>query len=93
MEKNEADATSDNVVKFGWVKGVLVRCLLNIWGVMLFLRLSWVVGQAGVGNYSQTKFLNMGNVLKLHLLNSARCHYHHFGVCRDDHYWTLHERH
>ncbi|XP_052826762.1 solute carrier family 12 member 2, partial [Octopus bimaculoides] len=35
--------------KFGWIKGVLVRCLLNIWGVMLFLRLSWVVGQAGIG--------------------------------------------
>nr|CAD7616907.1 unnamed protein product [Timema genevievae] len=26
-----------------------MRCLLNIWGVMLFLRLSWVIGQAGVG--------------------------------------------
>ncbi|KAI1904067.1 hypothetical protein AGOR_G00001860 [Albula goreensis] len=37
------------VVKFGWVKGVLVRCMLNIWGVMLFIRLSWVFGQAGVG--------------------------------------------
>uniref|UniRef100_A0A8C4QCR9 Solute carrier family 12 member 3 n=1 Tax=Eptatretus burgeri TaxID=7764 RepID=A0A8C4QCR9_EPTBU len=36
-------------VKFGWVRGVLVRCLLNIWGVMLFLRLSWIVGQAGIG--------------------------------------------
>uniref|UniRef100_H2XTN7 Solute carrier family 12 member 2 n=1 Tax=Ciona intestinalis TaxID=7719 RepID=H2XTN7_CIOIN len=36
-------------VKFGWIKGVLVRCMLNIWGVMLFLRLSWVVGQAGIG--------------------------------------------
>ncbi len=23
--------------------------MLNIWGVMLFLRLSWVVGQAGIG--------------------------------------------
>ncbi|XP_071545587.1 bumetanide-sensitive sodium-(potassium)-chloride cotransporter-like isoform X3 [Panulirus ornatus] len=34
--------------KFGWVQGVLVRCLLNIWGVILFLRLSWVTGQAGV---------------------------------------------
>ncbi|KAK2709719.1 hypothetical protein QYM36_013406 [Artemia franciscana] len=33
--------------KFGWIRGVLVRCLLCIWGVMLFLRLSWVVGQAG----------------------------------------------
>ncbi|XP_054715278.1 solute carrier family 12 member 2-like [Uloborus diversus] len=36
-------------VKFGWIQGVLVRCLLNIWGVMLFLRLSWVTGQAGIG--------------------------------------------
>ncbi|NXD06356.1 S12A1 protein, partial [Nothocercus nigrocapillus] len=36
-------------VKFGWVKGVLVRCMLNIWGVMLFIRLSWIVGQTGIG--------------------------------------------
>ncbi|XP_046634321.1 bumetanide-sensitive sodium-(potassium)-chloride cotransporter-like [Daphnia pulicaria] len=43
------EVVSDNLVKFGWIKGVLVRCLLNIWGVMLFLRLSWVVGQAGIG--------------------------------------------
>ncbi|XP_066602431.1 bumetanide-sensitive sodium-(potassium)-chloride cotransporter-like, partial [Prorops nasuta] len=35
--------------KFGWIQGVLMRCLLNIWGVMLFLRLSWVVAQAGIG--------------------------------------------
>ena len=24
--------------------------MMSIWGVMLFLRLSWVVGQAGIGN-------------------------------------------
>lgn len=36
-------------VKFGWMVGVLIRCLLNIWGVMLFLRLTWVVGEAGIG--------------------------------------------
>uniref|UniRef100_A0AAR2IJB0 Solute carrier family 12 member 2 n=1 Tax=Pygocentrus nattereri TaxID=42514 RepID=A0AAR2IJB0_PYGNA len=35
-------------VKFGWIKGVLVRCMLNIWGVMLFIRMSWIVGQAGI---------------------------------------------
>ncbi|KAK7068981.1 hypothetical protein SK128_015899 [Halocaridina rubra] len=34
--------------KFGWIKGVLVRCLLNIWGVILFIRLSWMTGQAGI---------------------------------------------
>ena len=27
---------------------VQIRCLLNIFGVMIFLRLSWVVGQAGI---------------------------------------------
>nr|DBA23309.1 TPA: hypothetical protein GDO54_014236 [Pyxicephalus adspersus] len=42
-------ADSTGVVKFGWIKGVLVRCMLNIWGVMLFIRLSWIVGQAGIG--------------------------------------------
>ncbi|XP_060924379.1 solute carrier family 12 member 1 [Limanda limanda] len=36
-------------VKFGWIRGVLIRCMLNIWGVMLFIRLSWVFGQAGWG--------------------------------------------
>ncbi|KAJ8392724.1 hypothetical protein AAFF_G00072080 [Aldrovandia affinis] len=41
-------ADSKGVVKFGWVKGVLVRCMLNIWGVMLFIRMSWIVGQAGI---------------------------------------------
>ncbi|XP_031711343.1 solute carrier family 12 member 2 isoform X1 [Anarrhichthys ocellatus] len=39
---------SKGVVKFGWVKGVLVRCMLNIWGVMLFIRMSWIVGQSGI---------------------------------------------
>ena len=38
----------DGSLKLGWFKGVYVKCLLNIWGVMLFLRLSWVVGQAGM---------------------------------------------
>ncbi|TMS12951.1 Solute carrier family 12 member 1 [Larimichthys crocea] len=41
--------TNKGVVKFGWIRGVLVRCMLNIWGVMLFIRLSWIFGQAGWG--------------------------------------------
>ncbi|KAL3866007.1 hypothetical protein ACJMK2_043348 [Sinanodonta woodiana] len=36
-------------LKFGWIRGVLIRCLLSIFGVMLFLRLTWIVGQAGIG--------------------------------------------
>ena len=35
-------------IKLGWIQGVLIPCLLNIRGVMLFLRLSWVVAQAGI---------------------------------------------
>ncbi|XP_060071216.1 solute carrier family 12 member 3-like [Ylistrum balloti] len=45
---SRASVTSQ-ALKFGWIQGVLVRCLLNIFGVMLFLRLTWVTGQAGIG--------------------------------------------
>ncbi|XP_067936328.1 solute carrier family 12 member 2-like [Watersipora subatra] len=55
----ERIAILPTVSKFGWIKGVLVRCLLNIWGVMLFLRLSWVVGQAGIGYGSIIILLSM----------------------------------
>ncbi|CAH0399421.1 unnamed protein product [Chilo suppressalis] len=36
-------------IKLGWIQGVLIPCLLNIWGVMLFLRIAWIVAQAGMG--------------------------------------------
>ncbi|OWF56733.1 solute carrier family 12 member 3-like [Mizuhopecten yessoensis] len=42
-------SVTSGALKFGWIQGVLVRCLLNIFGVMLFLRLTWVTGQAGIG--------------------------------------------
>lgn len=29
-----------------------VRCILNIFGVMLFLRMTWMTGQAGIGLFS-----------------------------------------
>uniref|UniRef100_A0A8C2L0X6 Solute carrier family 12 member 2 n=1 Tax=Cyprinus carpio TaxID=7962 RepID=A0A8C2L0X6_CYPCA len=45
----ELSESKGGTVKFGWVKGVLIRCMLNIWGVMLFIRMSWIVGQAGIG--------------------------------------------
>ncbi|XP_025204420.1 bumetanide-sensitive sodium-(potassium)-chloride cotransporter-like isoform X3 [Melanaphis sacchari] len=35
-------------IKLGWVKGVLIPCLLSIWGVMLFLRMPWILAQAGI---------------------------------------------
>uniref|UniRef100_A0A8B9KD36 Solute carrier family 12 member 2-like n=1 Tax=Astyanax mexicanus TaxID=7994 RepID=A0A8B9KD36_ASTMX len=43
-----APESKGGTVKFGWIKGVLIRCMLNIWGVMLFIRMSWIVGQAGI---------------------------------------------
>ncbi|KAG9273155.1 solute carrier family 12 member 3 [Astyanax mexicanus] len=35
--------------RFGWVQGVMIRCMLNIWGVILYLRLPWITAQAGIG--------------------------------------------
>ncbi|EFX79453.1 hypothetical protein DAPPUDRAFT_319556 [Daphnia pulex] len=51
VEKRADSSHQDNSNrdKFGWIEGVLIRNMMSIWGVMLFLRLSWVVGQAGIG--------------------------------------------
>ncbi|XP_063043376.1 solute carrier family 12 member 3-like [Engraulis encrasicolus] len=35
-------------VRFGWFMGVTIRVMLNIWGVILFLRLTWITSQAGI---------------------------------------------
>ncbi|XP_014255942.1 bumetanide-sensitive sodium-(potassium)-chloride cotransporter [Cimex lectularius] len=48
-KKKEIKIGEGHGVKLGWIVGVLIPCLLNIWGVMLFLRLSWVVSQSGIG--------------------------------------------
>jgi len=44
----DPEHNAGGTLKFGWIKGVFMRCLLNIWGVMLFLRVSWMVGQCGL---------------------------------------------
>uniref|UniRef100_A0A8C4RHU9 Solute carrier family 12 member 10, tandem duplicate 3 n=1 Tax=Erpetoichthys calabaricus TaxID=27687 RepID=A0A8C4RHU9_ERPCA len=50
---SEEAATTDKPVsepvRFGWIKGVMIRCMLNIWGVILYLRLPWITAQAGIG--------------------------------------------
>jgi amino acid transporter len=33
---------------FGWIEGVLIRCTLSIFGVLMFLRLNWMFSQAGI---------------------------------------------
>ncbi|XP_029464580.1 solute carrier family 12 member 3 [Rhinatrema bivittatum] len=47
------DGTTDDKpegepIRFGWIKGVMIRCMLNIWGVILYLRLPWITAQAGI---------------------------------------------
>ncbi|XP_024603192.1 solute carrier family 12 member 3 isoform X5 [Neophocaena asiaeorientalis asiaeorientalis] len=51
LVEDEAGTNSENPeepVRFGWVKGVMIRCMLNIWGVILYLRLPWITAQAGI---------------------------------------------
>uniref|UniRef100_A0A8D0F2P8 Solute carrier family 12 member 3 n=1 Tax=Strix occidentalis caurina TaxID=311401 RepID=A0A8D0F2P8_STROC len=43
-----APSPAPEPVRFGWVKGVMIRCMLNIWGVILYLRLPWITAQAGI---------------------------------------------
>uniref|UniRef100_A0A671XSZ9 Solute carrier family 12 member 1 n=1 Tax=Sparus aurata TaxID=8175 RepID=A0A671XSZ9_SPAAU len=59
-------------VKFGWIRGVLVRCMLNIWGVMLFIRLSWIFGHAGWGE---------SGLCFLFFLHCSRCYGAAVGSC------------
>ncbi|XP_055357606.1 LOW QUALITY PROTEIN: solute carrier family 12 member 3-like [Paramacrobiotus metropolitanus] len=35
--------------KLGWIRGVVLWTILNLWGVMLFLRIGWMCAQAGMG--------------------------------------------
>ena len=39
---------NQEITKYGTWDGVCVSCLLNIFGVIMFLRTGWVVGQAGI---------------------------------------------
>uniref|UniRef100_A0A667WQJ1 Solute carrier family 12 member 10, tandem duplicate 1 n=1 Tax=Myripristis murdjan TaxID=586833 RepID=A0A667WQJ1_9TELE len=47
-DESQSPKEEKGPVRFGWVTGVMMRCMLNIWGVILFLRLSWITSQAGI---------------------------------------------
>ncbi|KAK0137314.1 Solute carrier family 12 member 3 [Merluccius polli] len=49
QEDEEKAGPPSEPVRFGWVQGVMIRCMLNIWGVILYLRLPWITSQAGIG--------------------------------------------
>ena len=42
-----------------------MRCMLNIWGVMLFLRVSWMVGQCGLCEYLNGVYFGLGVSIKI----------------------------
>ncbi|XP_008278454.1 solute carrier family 12 member 3 [Stegastes partitus] len=48
-EDEELKEPQPEPTRFGWVQGVMIRCMLNIWGVILYLRLPWITAQAGIG--------------------------------------------
>ncbi|NYT16685.1 MAG: Na-K-Cl cotransporter [Methanomicrobiales archaeon] len=48
MAPEAPDQPGEEIVKFGMFKGVLVPTLLTILGVIMYLRLGWVVGNVGL---------------------------------------------
>uniref|UniRef100_A0A3P9IFR8 Solute carrier family 12 member 3 n=1 Tax=Oryzias latipes TaxID=8090 RepID=A0A3P9IFR8_ORYLA len=48
-DEDEQKEPPPEPTRFGWVQGVMIRCMLNIWGVILYLRLPWITAQAGIG--------------------------------------------
>ncbi|XP_066183884.1 solute carrier family 12 member 3 isoform X2 [Sylvia atricapilla] len=64
LEEAEGEPGKDSVqepVRFGWVKGVMIRCMLNIWGVILYLRLPWITAQAGIGGCCTSLWAGQGH--------------------------------
>jgi hypothetical protein len=47
LEEHDTRVATKEAKKFGTWDGVFTNCLLNIFGVIMFLRLGWVVGVAG----------------------------------------------
>lgn len=50
LQDNELSRPIKKKHEQGWIKGVLIRNLVQIWGLMLFLRVAWVVCTTGLGN-------------------------------------------
>eukprot|EP01084_Bolivina_argentea_P259213 437298_1 len=45
--ESDNDSTNHDPKKFGTFDGVFGRCVLCMWGVIMFLRTGWIVGNAG----------------------------------------------
>lgn len=49
VQENELNRPMKKKQDQGWIKGVLIRNLVQMWGLMLFLRVAWVVCTTGLG--------------------------------------------
>ena len=47
MKDGDEKVVEKPKTQFGMFEGVFARCLLNIWGVIMFLRVGWMVAHAG----------------------------------------------
>ncbi|XP_078664905.1 solute carrier family 12 member 8-like isoform X1 [Branchiostoma floridae x Branchiostoma belcheri] len=70
-------------VLFGTWDGVFTACMMNIFGVVLFLRTGWMVGNAGIGLSIVIVFMTISMAL-LPILSAIgvteRCHMEHGGL-------------
>lgn len=64
-QENELSRPVKKKHEQGWIKGVLIRNLVQMWGLMLFLRVAWVVCTTGLGI---TMHLNINLLIYLFLL-------------------------
>ncbi|XP_022163511.1 solute carrier family 12 member 3-like [Myzus persicae] len=58
-------------IKLGWVKGVLIPCLLSTWSVIIFFKMPWILGYAGIFHTIIIIFLSLIIILITNLSLSA----------------------
>lgn len=56
-QENEPSRPTKKKHEQGWIKGVLIRNLVQIWGLMLFLRVAWVVCTTGLCNITLFSYI------------------------------------
>ena len=70
IDEHEHSSSSS---KFGTFDGVFGRCLLCMWGVIMFLRTGWIVGNAGVWQATLVMVLSASITMFTTLSLSAIC--------------------
>jgi len=69
-EEEDKDV-EDTGLKLGWVKGVLIPCLLSTWSVIIFFKMPWILANAGIFHTIIIIFLSMIIIVITNLSLSA----------------------